>query len=534
MRAVALIYIGVGLAAYARVIPTFFTADDFAYLEVISRAPATVVFSPLAERYFRPLVVLVYYLNYQLAGLNAWTYHLSVIVMNIANAWLVFLLGRHVFPPDLRMPALAGLLFLVFGGHAEAVSWIAGMADPLMTLFVLTALILFLRALDGERHGWALAGSFAAFGAALLSKESAAIFPGLALAMSPFTTGGGVQWIRVRRALTHILPAILIIVGYLALRHYVLGTALVNLDGLGTTTNPLSSTRAFVLRSFFAQGPLLTLVWRQWLDVYVLFPMALAVIFVAKPDERMQLALLAGCLVIALLPVLPLSIAIASTESERFIYFPSVFASLLVVRSVDAGAHRPAIAATIVLVWCSLHVTALDRANRAWQEAPRLLRDVIDSLAMVIREHENDAPIFVLNLPDNVRGAFVFRRGLHEALGLLHPDIRGGAGRVGFLYLYSGTGSLTAAVGQGRRHANVQAGPARWPAGTRTAGADTRSAVRNRQLVAAGVYGHVHTGVRRNSCLRDHRRSPRHPNAVDPLTLGSHGFSRHVDLSGRH
>ena len=93
----ALAYLVVGLVAYGRVLGTFFVADDFAYLDELSRATSpAVIFSALAGRYFRPAVVLVYYVNYQFSGLSPWTYHLSVVLIHVANAWLLFLLGRTI------------------------------------------------------------------------------------------------------------------------------------------------------------------------------------------------------------------------------------------------------------------------------------------------------------------------------------------------------------------------------------------------------------------------------------------------------
>jgi len=40
-----------------------------------------------------------------------------------------------------------------------------------------------------------------------------------------------------------------------------------------------------------------------------------------------------------------------------------------------------------------------------------------------MREHGRVGnPVYILNVPDNVRGAYVFRRGFHEALRLAAPD----------------------------------------------------------------------------------------------------------------
>src|SRR3954453_12553353 len=76
--AVFLTFCVIGLIVYARILGTFFVADDFAYLDAIDRTGSlSVLFQPLEGRYFRPIVMLVYYLNYRIAGLSPWSFHIS-------------------------------------------------------------------------------------------------------------------------------------------------------------------------------------------------------------------------------------------------------------------------------------------------------------------------------------------------------------------------------------------------------------------------------------------------------------------------
>ena len=97
---VAVTYLVVGVSVYGRILDTFFVADDFSYLDAIkTTGTPSIVFSALAERYFRPMVVLVYYMNYQASGMEPWSYHVSVVLLNVVNAWLIFLLARALAPP---------------------------------------------------------------------------------------------------------------------------------------------------------------------------------------------------------------------------------------------------------------------------------------------------------------------------------------------------------------------------------------------------------------------------------------------------
>jgi protein O-mannosyl-transferase len=422
---VALGYLIIGLLAYARILGTFFVADDFVYLDDIAGADsAAVIFSPLAGRYFRPLVVLVYYVNYQLAGLSPWTYHLSVVLMHVVNGWLVFLLGRTIAPDrGPLVPALAGALFLVFGGHAEAVTWIGGMADPLVTLFLLLALLLLHRALDAPRPIPWLVGTWTAFALALLTKELSAVFLGFAVA---FTALAGPAWPdsrRMRRAAIALSVAVLMLTAYFVLRKVVLGFTFVDLQGLGTSTNLADAIRAFTVRSFLPHSGPLMRVWSQLLDLYVGLPIVVVLLFFVRRQDWRPLLLLTACFGLALAPVLPLSIAIATPESERLIYLASAFASLLLVWFLDATLRQRWLVTTMVVVWSLGHALALDRINRRWVTAASLTQGITSSFREIVREHGRPGwAVYVLNVPDTVQGTYVYRRGFHNSLRVTDQD----------------------------------------------------------------------------------------------------------------
>jgi protein O-mannosyl-transferase len=435
--AVLAMYLAVGVTVYARILPSFFVADDFAYLHeiAVSQSPS-IIFSALAGRYFRPMVVFAYYLNYQISALDPFSYHLTVVLLNVGNAWLVFLLGRALAAPPLAAP-LAGLLFLVFGGHAEAITWIGGMADPLVTMFVLVALLLFLRALEHERPLGFVVAVWAAFAGALLSKESAAILPGLLIVATALARSDG-GLLRAWRVLVMTLAGMAVLfVGYLLLRKSILGFAFVNLGGLGTNTNFIATTRAFIIRSFLPQGELALTVFLYRFDLLLGVPIVGLLAWGLKKSVLRSLAFIALCFGIALTPVLPLSIAMATPESERLIYMASAFATLLLVWFLAAAIQQPRVLAAIVLACAVGNVVALARINQSWLEAASIVKNALPTFAEVIRTHgRSGKPLVFLNVPDNVRGAYVFRRGFHEALKMAAPEKLEAMADIGVLSVY--------------------------------------------------------------------------------------------------
>src|ERR1700683_3249663 len=96
-------------------------------------------------------------------------YHLTSLILHIANTWLVFF--ACLAWPRMRHAALwAAGFFAVHEGHQEAVMWFSAIAELLQFFFGGLALVLWMR---GRR--W-IVPSLLCFALALVSKESAAIF----------------------------------------------------------------------------------------------------------------------------------------------------------------------------------------------------------------------------------------------------------------------------------------------------------------------------------------------------------------------
>jgi hypothetical protein len=207
--------------------------------------------------------------------------------------------------------------------------------------------------------------------------------------------------------------------------------------------------------------------------VLVVAPVALILLWWRDPrtDYRL-LALFALCFALALGPMVPLSISLATTESERFIYLATVFASLLTVYFADAVLRHRGLLVAAVLIWCAVHVHALTRSNHTLREAATMTEETLRTFREVVLEHGKvGAPIFLLNAVDDVRGAYVYRRGFHEALALTSPDLGAYMAQTHVLSVYIVTNVANAVtVAQRERTVDVDLG-----AGTALIGPPTAS-----------------------------------------------------------
>lgn len=116
----------------------------------------------------RPVMTWSLITDYSVWGTNPFGYHLTNILLHTINTLLIYSLGALLLK-DVRVSLLAAVLFGVHPVHTEAINGINFREDLLATTFLILSLISFIKA------RWKL--SLLLFACALLSKESAIVFP---------------------------------------------------------------------------------------------------------------------------------------------------------------------------------------------------------------------------------------------------------------------------------------------------------------------------------------------------------------------
>lgn len=440
-------YVVIGTALYWAALGAFLVSDDFEFLTIVASAKSwLVIFEPLVGRFVRPFVVLMYYVCYRLFGLAPWSYHVAALLPHLVSAFLVYLLGLRLFGgpersalqneagsegPGLQQPHvrflafLAGLLFLVFSGHSEAVAWPAGIADPIVAVALLISFLYYLRACEPGAAARYVAFSYVAVLAAVLTKEVWVTYPGILLAHAVLLGNRDPQ-ARRRAAILVVATGATVLV-YFVMRQAVFGSVTGGYSGLGTSFGTdmwLKEVRAFVLRCFVPAGLWEVGLWKR-LDLVIWPAVALVVLLRVRGRWGRVVLFTAAAMMLALLPVLPLTISASTTESERLTYVATVFSCLLVVAAAEAVfRNRVLVAAACapLLIW---HAAVLVQNTIRWREAGQMARGIVDTFASNVRQHDpgRNQPIFVLNLPDNLHGAYVYRHGFYAAIQLYAPDV---------------------------------------------------------------------------------------------------------------
>jgi tetratricopeptide (TPR) repeat protein len=317
---------------------------------------------------YRPLFLLTLNAAHHLWGDNPLGYHLLNVGLHSINVLLVFLLLRGLLPTQRAAAALLGAaLFAVHPVHVESIAWSAGLTDPLVSLFLLGAMLAYRRYSDSGRNSSALLAVLG-YGAALLSKEVAVFFPLLLLAHDSLFRG--------RLYPRRYLPYGLLFILYFIARSHALGAS--------------ANWSSFDL----GQWPLLVEFTSHYLQLLIL-PWPLEYYY-AKPNPGLPALLFGGGLLLAmlwwllrairmrqqagnqplitwallwlsitLLPALPIALMAEPKFAIRVLYLPSVGLSLLLAQALVSGTaqRQRALAGASIAVLLGFTVIS-------WQEIP--------------------------------------------------------------------------------------------------------------------------------------------------------------------
>jgi len=160
--------------------------------------------------YYRPLVTLSFRLDRMLSRTNAhWFHFVNVLLFALAAAAVTLVLWELLHSGVWAL--LGGLLFTAHSSHVETVAYVSGRTDIMLTLLTALAAFVLLRSFRKRNRWWRLAVP-PMFGLALLSKETAVMFP-LLVALTPLLVGVRYD----RRYWWLVLASLAVLAGYLLL-----------------------------------------------------------------------------------------------------------------------------------------------------------------------------------------------------------------------------------------------------------------------------------------------------------------------------
>jgi len=377
--------IALAVAVYYPALGLGFLSDDFALTGLAVHNQ----FFGQSWAFLRPLPLLLY----KAAGGHPAALHLFNIVLHGVNAALVLRLAM-VFGLAPAQAGVAGLLFLLFPAHLEAVAWCAGIQDVLMTTGVLGSIL----AAAMSRTPL----SMAALIAALFSKETAVAAPVL-------------MWLSNRQRWRVAAAALAVAGAYAVWR-----IATVPLTEGYAAPPSLYTLKELLVRPFATLTvPFQTarLIKWPWLGTLLVGGMAMLIVRAAwaRRGSRRQIWMASALVLwvaVGVAPVYSMFDVSGTLEGSRYVYLPAAgwsmfIAALLMPVWSRRGLGLAAAVCVIGLVGIRMNVVA-------WTSAARMRDEVLSAAARA--KAAGCTTIWISNVPDSADGAYVFRNGLAEAV----------------------------------------------------------------------------------------------------------------------
>ncbi|MBL1277090.1 MAG: hypothetical protein COB30_013480 [Ectothiorhodospiraceae bacterium] len=356
-------------------IPDYFTSGVWANTDLSEQTGVG------GHTLYRPLFLLTINIGHQLWGDSALGYHALNLVLHGINTILVYFLIVGFWSSASRMTAgMAAAIFAVHPVHVESVAWIAGITDPLVSLFLLSGFLLHRRMKLLQRESphagrLLMIGAPLCYALALLSKETAILFPLLLLIFDALFYRTSLKTPKV--IVQYVAYTVLLIL-YFMLRSNALEVGELTADTLNNSG--LWSRMDFqnwpVLLAFSAHYVQL-LFFPSPLEYYYAIPdtgiMALtfgglmilsAILYLPKALNNgggKLYALSLAWVILFLLPALPIALFSEPVFATRVLYLPSVGFSLFLAWLIHYSHGRSTtlamtskVATSILLIWFAM------------------------------------------------------------------------------------------------------------------------------------------------------------------------------------
>jgi hypothetical protein len=246
----------------------------------------------------------------------------------------------------------------------------------------------------------------------LLSKESAIVIPLLAIVL-------WLDFARVRRTpgLSILLGGVVVCVVYIAMR--MTFVAVPDSYALEPTRYLIKEALARPVATFAL--PWTTAVFNSWPVIpflWVVTCILVIALFAWSRNTGIKPEVIARCLVAALVAVLPLySILFITSDLEngRYLYLSSAFWVVALVGMAIVPGRLNRVSSFVFIAVIAVSVVGVQVHLAPWREAARV-RERVLAAARDVLATTPCAAVTLGGAPDSVRGAFVFRNGLSEAI----------------------------------------------------------------------------------------------------------------------
>jgi tetratricopeptide (TPR) repeat protein len=360
-------------------------------------------FQGRATNYYRPLMHIIYLLEYSIFGASSWGFHLTNILFHSTVTVLVFLTGSVLTGESpnadsssyLSPSFIAGMLFATHPIHTEPVAWIAGIPDLAGTFFYLCSFYIYCRTEGYGKLNAPNLFSIFFFFLATLCKETALTLPFILVAYDYLFRDHRGSFLN-RNALKRYLPYLFVTGIYLSLRFHALG-GMAPIKVRVSPDHVLSFIDIFPLFVNYLEKLILPIrlnvlhIYRpaaSILELRVMISILITIIFIVlayiswRKEKKTLLYFL--LIIIPLIPALyfpGLNLRFYNAFAERYLYLPSfgfVMLFSMSITRISANRQNRAFLVTTISIFLFISYSAISiHRNTAWKDEFSLWKDTL-------------------------------------------------------------------------------------------------------------------------------------------------------------
>ncbi len=380
---------------------------------------------------YNPILLLLFKLFYALFGLQGVFYHLLSLLLHSLNAFLLYLLANILFQQFNFTKVkfwsfIVGVLFLIWPTQVEAISWVAAWPHLWVSVFYLSAFYFYLQARTKPGLKFILF-SLLFFILALFTKELAISLPFVLLLWEIYF-----YFLKQKnKKLWQLGLYFVFLFLWLGLR-FVSTKLFVGYYGQSNLSLHFGSWIGnffAYLNDFFTWSFLREFFYKVYYHglVYILifgfFVLAFYFYLVYLYKKWWQFIILASAFLV-LLPLIPLGLNRINFGGERYLYLASAFLLILFVGLLQEYFKSVSKKFFVFFIFLScLILPSIIYKNFIWSQAGTLAKQIISSYKDL--HLADDVRLISFGLPDNLRGAEVFRNNLQQALELSYDNYHG-------------------------------------------------------------------------------------------------------------
>ena len=399
---------------YFPVIHKYFVSDDF---KVLSRVCLEKTI--LIKGFFRPLSDITIYLNYKLDGFNPMVFNSFNLLAHGINSFLLYICCLRFGITDKKLNKqfafIAGLLFLTYPFHNEGVVWLLGRGASMSCTFALAGIIVMLSRYSLLKR---ILLTCSCYFIGLLAFESIIFYPFIILIFLL------IRGVKRKEGILWVTGLLITLCIHLMIRMLISGSLTGSYGGGFLKTAPA----IYLLNMAKTAGRLIfppTGTWHWLVFVYIAILVVLGILSLRiRPEgNNPSMKVIKGlCLCLCISCIVPVftGISTITSESDRMLYFPSLFLCMIISMLLICFIRNSFGKLLICFLLLSYNIFFLEKNNLHWAIAG----DTTQSLIRLIKNRPQ-GKTYILDVPEEYRGAFIFRQGLNDALRINSIDPKG-------------------------------------------------------------------------------------------------------------